>query len=189
MPLSFSHAALQVQNMDLMVDYYTTTLGFAVSDRGLLGSGGPEIVFLTQDPGEHHQLAFVAASENRTGSGALNHLAFRVESIGELRGFMDRIASDGRGRPAQAVTHGNTWSAYFADPEGNGVEVFCDTPWHVPQPQGQAWDTTLDDPTLHRVTHEAFRSQPGFGPGDAYAQARTRAQPESPEPEPATADS
>lgn len=188
MPLTLSHTALQVRDMDLMVDYYTKALGFAVSDRGLLGADGSEIVFLSQDPGEHHQLAFIATSQAPTGTGVLNHMAFRIESIGELRGFMDRIASDGRGRPAQAITHGNTWSAYFADPEGNGIEVFCDTPWHMQQPQGQTWDSTLDDLALHRVTFEAFRSQPGFGPGDAYQRARARLSPRPSEQDPATAD-
>ena len=33
------------------------------------------------------------------------------------------------------MSHGNTLSIYFNDPEGNGLEVFWDTPWHVAQPK------------------------------------------------------
>ena len=32
------------------------------------------------------------------------------------------------------ICHGNAWSVYFQDPEGNQIEMFCDTPWYVPQP-------------------------------------------------------
>ena len=42
------------------------------------------------------------------------------------------------------VTHGNAVSVYFKDPEGNGIEIFCDTPWHVPQPQVGFWDPSQD---------------------------------------------
>lgn len=37
MPLTWSHAVLQVRDLDTMLDYYTKVLGFAVSDRGPLG--------------------------------------------------------------------------------------------------------------------------------------------------------
>ena len=32
------------------------------------------------------------------------------------------------------MDHGNAWSLYFRDPEGNRLEVFCDTQWYVEQP-------------------------------------------------------
>ena len=32
------------------------------------------------------------------------------------------------------VSHGNAWSLYFTDPEGNGLECFVDSPFHVAQP-------------------------------------------------------
>jgi catechol 2,3-dioxygenase len=179
MPLTFSHAVLHVENLDTMLDYYTRVLGFAVTDRGPIGPGAPEIVFLSQDPGEHHQLAFIAAPPSEARPGALNHLAFRLETLGELRALMDRIAADGRGAKPRPLTHGNTWSAYFADPERNGIEVFCDTPWHVPQPQGRTWDTAQDDDTLLAATREAFAGEPGFGPGDRYGEARARIKPEA----------
>ena len=54
MPLTWSHAVLYVSDLDNMLDYYTRVLGFAVADRGPMGENAPEIVFLSQDPGEHH---------------------------------------------------------------------------------------------------------------------------------------
>jgi len=175
MSLTLSHAVLHVRDLDTMLDYYTNVLGFAVTDRGPLGESGPEIVFLSQDPGEHHQLAFVPIPPGQGKPGALNHLAFRVGGLDELRPLMTRISADGRGRPPAPLTHGNTWSAYFADPEGNGIEIFCDTPWHVQQPQGRPWNPDEDDATLMSATQSAFAAEPGFGPGDAYVEARRRA--------------
>jgi catechol 2,3-dioxygenase len=175
MALQFSHAVLHVKDLANMLDYYTRVLGFAVADRGPLDDNRGEIVFLSQDPGEHHQLAFVPAPRN-DGLGALNHLAFRLEDLSELRMLDARIRADGRGRIPAPITHGNTWSIYFADPEGNGIEVFCDTPWHVQQPQGRSWDMTQDDATLQQATRAAFENQPQFGPGDRFRKARERVQ-------------
>src|ERR1700756_3922494 len=107
MPLTWSHAVLYVADLDNMLDYYTRVLGFAVADRGPMGENAPEIVFLSQDPGEHHQLAFMHAPDRPRGAGALNHLAFRVEGLDELCALIGRIVADGRGRAPTPMTHGN----------------------------------------------------------------------------------
>ena len=173
MPLTLSHAVVHVRDLPLMIDFYTGVLGFAVTDRGPIAPGGPEIVFMSQDPGEHHQLAFVPMPRG-DGPSALNHLAFRVSGLSEVREMFARIVADGRGAQPRPVTHGNTWSIYFADPEKNGIEIFCDTPWHVPQPQGQSWDMSAADVALIDSTRAAFAAEPGFGSGDSYLNARTR---------------
>jgi catechol-2,3-dioxygenase len=174
MALRLSHTVLQVNDLDNMLDYYTRVLGFAITDRGPLGPGGAQIVFLSQDPGEHHQLAFVTAKRDPNVPGALNHVAFRVPDVAAVRELDARIRADGRGRMPMPLTHGNTWSVYFADPEGNGLEVFCDTPWHVAQPQGKAWDMSASDAELLATTRAAFEKEPQFGPGDVYVAARER---------------
>ncbi|HVJ23513.1 MAG TPA: VOC family protein, partial [Burkholderiales bacterium] len=51
---SFSHMGLYVTDAARMEDFYTRVLGFAVTDRGNLGS--VNIVFLSRDPREHHQI-------------------------------------------------------------------------------------------------------------------------------------
>jgi catechol 2,3-dioxygenase len=52
---------------------------------------------------------------------------------------------------------------YFSDPEGNGVEVFIDTPWHVAQPQGKALDLERPTEEIEEWTEAAFRDEPEFG--------------------------
>jgi catechol-2,3-dioxygenase len=60
------------------------------------------------------------------------------------------------------VTHGNAWSVYFADPEGNRVELFVDTPWHTPQPFAEPFDIEAPVETILAQTEALCRSRPGF---------------------------
>ena len=54
--LWLSHVGFYVTDIDKMVDFYTRFLGFTISDRGPRPDG--EIVFMTRDASEHHQLVF-----------------------------------------------------------------------------------------------------------------------------------
>ena len=142
MKLTWSHAVLNVRDLDAMLKFYTDTLGFTVSDRGPLGPNAPEIVFMSNDADEHHQLAMVPMREDETTGNPLNHVAFRVESFDDVKTLHTRL-SEIDDMKILPLSHGNTLSLYFNDPEGNGLEVFWDTPWHVAQPQGKVWDTAL----------------------------------------------
>jgi catechol-2,3-dioxygenase len=160
MKLSWSHAVLNVRDLDVMLNFYTDVLGFTISDRGPLGPGAPEIVFMSNDPDEHHQVAMVADRQGETTGNPLNHLAFRVESFEDVKSLHERLsAEDTKILP---LSHGNTLSIYFNDPEGNGLEVFWDTPWHVQQPQGKVWDTALEQDAALAWVEENFAAEPGF---------------------------
>ena len=76
--LEVAHAVLHVHDVERMIDFYTQTLGFEVTDRGPLGpAGGAEIVFLSQTARHHHQLAFVTGRGTPDPSNNLHHVAFR----------------------------------------------------------------------------------------------------------------
>lgn len=171
MGLSWSHAVLLVRNKDKMLDFYTRVLGFQVTDEGPLPDGRI-ITFLSQSPDEHHQIGMTATRTDDDPPNSLAHLAFRTGGMGELRGLISRIESESiKFRP---TSHGNTWSVYFQDPELNGIEIFCDTPWHVQQPQGEVWDTTLDDDALKAWTHAKFENVTGFVPKADYIARRRK---------------
>ena len=173
MPLRFAHAVMYVSDMDQMLDFYTRVMGFEVTDRGPLGEpGSNEIVFLSQDPDAHHQLAFMAGRPEIKASNSVNHLAFKVDSLDEVKTMIANLEADGRATRMMPLSHGNAWSVYFSDPERNGVEVFCDTPWHVAQPQGKPWDISLDEAALLEWTRDSFGSEPEFGPIDEFYAAR-----------------
>ena len=53
-------------------------------------------------------------------------------------------------------------SVYFADPEGNGIEVFCDTPWHVQQPIVGKWDPAQSDDEILAGIQAAYEDTDGF---------------------------
>ena len=172
MPLRWSHAVCYVRDLDEMLDFYTNLLGFEVTDRGPVApsEGAPHIVFMSQVETDHHQIAFLPVRQGDAPPNTVNHFAFRTESLQDVRDLLAALQKDGRASNINPLTHGNAWSIYFSDPEGNGLEVFCDTPWHVQQPQGKPWDTTLSDQALLDWTRAEFEKEPGFGPiGDFYA--------------------
>jgi len=174
MQLEWSHAVVHVRNLDNMLSFYTRVLGFEVSDRGPVGGeGSPEIIFMSQIPTDHHQIAFLAAGRDENPPNSVNHFAFRVASLDDVKEMKTRLEEDGRVEKIMPLSHGNTWSIYFSDPEGNGIEVFCDSPWHVPQPQGKPWDPDKSNSEIEAESRQAFENEPGFGPiSDFYEKRR-----------------
>ena len=161
MQLKWSHMVLNAINKDKLVLFYTDVMGFNIVDRGALGPGSPqEIVFMSQQKDEHHQLAIVNGREEGQAGASLNHFAFRVDSFEEVKDLHSKHA--GRDVKALPLSHGNTLSLYFGDPEGNGIEVFWDTPWHVDQPQGKVWDPALDEEAALAWVEENFRDESSF---------------------------
>jgi catechol 2,3-dioxygenase len=170
MSLSWSHALFMAEKYDEMLEFYTEVLGFEVTDSGEIGGG--KVAFMSQGSNDHHQVALVSGKPPGTPPPALNHFAFRTESLAEVKGWFQRLTTDDRVTGVTPVTHGNEWSVFFQDPDGNVIEVFCDTPWHVSQPAVDGWDPTADDESIVVATKEKFASDPEFGPIEAYYAAR-----------------
>ena len=173
--LTWSHAVLYVQNLQTMLQFYCEVLGFEVTDRGPLAEGAPEIVFLSQDPSEHHQLAMVATRQDAAPSNSVNHFAFRVAGFSELQAFHDKLKAVS-GLMLNPLSHGNTLSFYFNDLEGNGIEIFWETPWHVAQPQGKPWDPSMAEAEALIWLQETFGHDPSFEPVADYQSRRRAAQ-------------
>jgi catechol-2,3-dioxygenase len=156
-----------------MIDFYTDVLGFEVTDRGPIDRPGTptEIVFLSQSATHHHQLAFIGLRDEAGRSNSVDHLAFRTSgTLADLRRLKERLEATEGVSGIRPITHGNAWSVYFRDPEGNGVEVFLDTPWHVAQPQARPLDLSLDDAEIAAWTEASYKDEPRFGPiGEFYA--------------------
>ncbi len=175
MQLRWSHTAILVRDMNEMVDFYTKVLGFDVTDRGQFpapGAEDSEIVFLSQVDTDHHQFAFVDRLRDENPPNSVHHFAFRVNSLDDVKAMDARLAEDGRVESRLPLTHGNAWSIYFNDPEGNGIEIFCDSPWHVQQPQGMAWDRDKTNDEVLEQTQRDFESNPAFGPIADYYRKR-----------------
>lgn len=60
------------------------------------------------------------------------------------------------------ISHGNAWSLYFTDPEGNGLEVFVDSPFHVPQPYADGAGFSQSDDGVAEATRAKLAPLDGF---------------------------
>ena len=160
MKLRWSHTVLNIKDAKKILDFYVGTLGFEISDRGPLAENGPEIIFMSQDPNEHHQIGLVVSREDEGPSNSLNHLSFRVDSFKDLKIMKSKLESANVDN--LPLCHGNALSLYFNDPEDNGIEVFWDTPWHVSQPQAVVWDTNLNEEEALAWLEETFKDKPNF---------------------------
>ena len=162
--LRLGHATIAARDINAMVDFYTGVLGFVVSNRGEPVPGMGEMVFISQTSKEHHQIVLVHTPDPAPRNFVLaDHLAFHVDSLDQLRELSARL-SDAGNTSAIPINHGNAWSVYFTDPEGNGLECYVDTPFHVAQPFGDGLDLSKSDAEIEEETRVRLSSQPEFQP-------------------------
>ncbi|GIS19628.1 MAG: hypothetical protein CM15mP120_15440 [Pseudomonadota bacterium] len=76
------------------------------TDRGPVSEQGPDIIFLSQNPEEHHQLAMLPVRQDAESS-MVNHFAFRVTEFADLKALYDALQPID-GIKVGAMSHGNT---------------------------------------------------------------------------------
>lgn len=156
--LQFSHIGLYVTDLPRMARFYKQALRFTETDAGDLGT--LQLVFLSRDPREHHQLALV--SGRPAGSfNVINQISFRVPDLAALRRYNERLVAEGA-TDVQPVTHGNAVSIYCRDPEGNRLEVFMDTPWYCDQPLKEPIDLSQPDEKIMAQAEVIAKRLPKF---------------------------
>ena len=161
--LLLSHATIAVDDLDAMVAFYCDVLGFHVTNRGGVGDGG-EMAFLCQDPTQHHQIVLVSGVPAPDHAFVMaDHLAFRTGSLEDLRVIGASLAAAGV-EGVIPISHGNAWSLYFNDPEGNGLECFVDSPFHVAQPYADGLDLDATDDEIEATTRSKIVSLPEVHP-------------------------
>lgn len=166
-----SHAGIYVRDLDRMERFYTDVMGLVVTDRGQGVTFKHNLVFMSSDPGQHHEFVL---SDGRPADAAFStvmQMSFKVGSLDELRAVHRRaVAEPDCGDPV-AVDHGNAWSIYFGDPEGNTIEVYLDSPWHVPQPHAARFDIERPSAAIMADTLARIEGQDGFMPREAFAES------------------
>ena len=162
---------IDVFDIDRMVDFYTRVLGLSVSDYGFSERLQCKLAFLTSDPGSHHQVVMVGTRPEGSES-TVNQISFLVPSVDDLREANRRLRDEGI--ETNPINHGNAWSVYFPDPEGNLLEVYLDSPFYVPQPQGEPLDLTLGDDEILARTEERFGPVDGFTSREAWMAKREK---------------
>lgn len=121
-PLYPGEAAIIVRDLDAVAAYYETVLGFEriakAPDKISLGAGNVALLHLLHRPEAR------LAPPNAAG---LFHIAYLVPSRAELGAWL-RHAADRGARLEGASDHLVSDALYLSDPEGNGIEVYADTP-------------------------------------------------------------
>jgi len=156
-----AHTGIYVTDMDRMVDFYTQVMGLKVTDRGVARNFNTEVAFLSANPEQHHQLALATGRPADATFSTVMQTSFMIDSLDDLRTIRERALANGA-TGMRATNHGNAWSIYFKDPEGNTVEAYLDTPFHVPQPHGDPLDLAKSDAEIVRETETVCRQDPGF---------------------------
>lgn len=120
-PVKLAHVVLKTGRMQEMVDWYSEVLdGRPVFVNDVLG-------FMTYDD-EHHRVAFIGTGSSVTPElqhTGLEHFAFTYEKLGDLVGTYKRLKATGI-KPVWVINHGMTVSMYYADPDGNRIELQID---------------------------------------------------------------
>ena len=176
--VAFSHMGFYVRDIVAMEDFYRRVLGFTVTDRGNLGP--VQLVFLSRNPEEHHQVVLATGRPEGLGFNLINQISFRLEGIAALRYFYEALKAEqaaGRVSDLVGVTHGNALSLYARDPEGNRLELFFDTDWYCEQPVRELVDFSQSDAQIMARAEEVARSLPKFMPRAEWVnQMRARMQ-------------
>jgi catechol 2,3-dioxygenase len=167
-----SHCGIYARDVGKLADFYSRVLGLVTADRGVSG-GGLEFAFMTAATDHHHQVVFISGRAPQ-GVTTVNQLSFKVPDLDQLKAVYRR-ARDAGLTGIRQVNHGNALSFYITDPEGNGIEVYTDTPWYVPQPHGVPLDLEKSNEEILAATEKHCRETPGFLPLDAWkAEVRDR---------------
>jgi catechol-2,3-dioxygenase len=120
---TFHHVNLKTTRLQEMADFYGTLVGAEVVFQDQIGA------WLSNDEA-NHRIALLAfpnfvddpEKETRTG---MHHSAFEYASFEELNASYLRLKEAGI-TPALCLDHGMTFSYYYADPDGNNVELQVD---------------------------------------------------------------
>jgi catechol 2,3-dioxygenase len=114
------HVSLKVGNLENQIAFYQQTLGFQLhwreGNQAGLGAGGADLLRLTEEPN----------LKRYRGVTGLYHFAVLFPNRRELARAIARLfALNYRNHPTDHIM---TKTTYLDDPEGNGIELYCESP-------------------------------------------------------------
>jgi len=122
---ALGHVVLRVADRDRAERFYGGVLGLPICAR--YDEGGMKMAFFSL--GNHHDFAVMEAKGDGGSHGepaaGLHHVAFNIgTTLDELREARAKL--EAAGVATTPIDHDVTKSLYFADPDGNGIEVYVD---------------------------------------------------------------
>ena len=114
------HVSLTVANLENQIIFYQHALGFKLhwreGNKAGFGAGGADLLHLTQEQN----------LKKYRGVTGLYHFAVLFSNRRELARAVARLSAlKYRNYPTD---HINTKTTYLDDPEGNGIELYCESP-------------------------------------------------------------
>jgi catechol 2,3-dioxygenase len=158
---NLNHMGIFVWDLKRMEEFYTKALGLLVTDRGTPNLFPGELVFLSGVSTRHHQLVLSSGRPPDATFSVVMQMSFVLKSLQSLR----ETVADALRQGAQLygnTNHGNSWSSYFKDPEGNMIEVYVETPFYVAQPFAQPLDLAKPDSEILAETERLCRQASSF---------------------------
>ena len=114
------HISLTVANLNNQIEFYTKVMGFKLhwqdGNRAGLGSGGNDLLLLTEGPN----------LKKYRGVTGLYHVAYVFPNRRELAIAVARLFAIKY--PNSPTDHIMTKTTYLDDIEGNGIELYCESP-------------------------------------------------------------
>src|SRR5262249_2417004 len=122
------HILLRVLDLERSKKFYSEVLGFKVLEEDPEHGG----TFMALDGQSHaidlFQVKDIEQAQQQTpGVRGLGHLACRVESEAALRDAYATLKELGV-EITRTIDHGSQKSIYFADPDGNTLEIYYELP-------------------------------------------------------------
>ncbi len=125
-PEKFVHVVYRTRRYEAMLAWYATVFDAKVRHQN------PALAFLSYDD-EHHRFAFVnlavlqpeGTQIDRSGVIGVDHLAYTYRSLDDLLENYQQLQAKGI-TPYWCIHHGITVSMYYADPDGNQMELQVD---------------------------------------------------------------
>ena len=125
-PQKFVHVVYRTRRFEAMLRWYAAVFDAQTRHQN------PALAFLSYDE-EHHRFAFInlevlqpdGSEVDRTGVIGVDHLAYTYGSLTDLFDNYEKLKAQGI-NPYWCIHHGITVSMYYADPDGNQMELQVD---------------------------------------------------------------
>jgi catechol 2,3-dioxygenase len=157
-PVALDHVNIYVRNAARSHEWYTDILGLHTQDIFYHpGTQRMRAAFLACDRDHAHDIALFEVGDEaaapQKGQVGLNHVAWRMATLDDLAEMYQKLKA--KGVPVHVSDHTVSIGVYFADPDGNGLEVYYEQPrsqWNRERPfseQGEKgrfpgpWDEAL----------------------------------------------
>ncbi len=125
-PRQLGHVNIFVRNAERARDWYEDLLGLHTQ-----GFTAGRAAFMTSDLGNSHEIALTEVGDDapasQRGQVGLNHMAWYMESLDDLKELYFRI-KEKNVKIERVSDHGHAIGIYIRDPDGNGIEVSYEMP-------------------------------------------------------------